>query len=100
MAEKKNKDEAKTPDEESKIEAKGEESESDTSAGGETAGGAAGMKGASGQCVECGSELYDGKCINAECKIGQRQWSKSAARDTAKATVPAPAAVTRAGRVD
>lgn len=98
MADKKNKDEAETPDEESKIEA--ESKESTEEGGSESAGGAAGMKGASGQCVECGSELFDGKCINAECPIGQRQWSKSAARDTAKATVPVPAAVTSRGRVD
>ena len=64
------------------------------------AGGAEGKKGATGQCAVCGSELYDGKCINAECEVGQRQWSKDAARDTAKATVPVPAAVTRSGRVD
>ncbi len=53
-------------------------------------------------CVKCNNELYQGKCVNANCEVGQAQWSVGAGRTTAKAAaaVSAPNAFTRSGRVD
>lgn len=51
-------------------------------------------------CIECGTPLFDGRCINANCTIAQKQNTKGADRPTAKATAPAPRAVASSGRVD
>jgi hypothetical protein len=64
----------------------------------------AGEEGAA-TCIECGTVLWGGRCINADCSIAQAQATKGAARDTAKAAATgrpaaAPAAVSSRGRPD
>jgi len=58
------------------------------------------------RCPECSELLSDGgTCLNVECRRAQEQATRSATRETAKATTAAaagsaPQAWTRSGRVD